>query len=78
MYTITLTSGPHLQAVYKISREGEDDRLDNCGVGNRKLLFHGSSTSNLISILSRGLLVAPSEAPTTGYAWGKVCITDEG
>ena len=37
----------------------------------RKLLWHGSRTSNFGSILSKGLKIAPPEAPVTGYMFGK-------
>lgn len=40
-------------------------------LGNRRLLWHGSRTSNFISILSQGLRVAPPEAPVSGYMFGK-------
>lgn len=39
----------------------------------RRLLWHGSRMSNWYGILSRGLLIAPPEAPSTGYMFGKVC-----
>lgn len=38
---------------------------------NRKLLWHGSRTTNFVGILSEGLRIAPPEAPTTGYMFGK-------
>jgi len=56
-------------AIYKISREGEAERFKD--LGNRRLLWHGSRTSNFISILSQGLRVAPPEAPVSGYMFGK-------
>ena len=31
------------------------------------LLWHGSRLTNTVGILSRGLRIAPPEAPTTGY-----------
>jgi poly [ADP-ribose] polymerase len=40
-------------------------------VPNHLLLYHGSSITNFIGILSEGLRIAPKEAPTTGYAFGK-------
>jgi len=64
-----------IEAIFRLCREGESDRLLSCGVDlNHRLLFHGSSSSNLISILSRGLLIAPPEAPASGYLFGKVCV----
>jgi poly [ADP-ribose] polymerase len=48
------------------------DRGDvNLEVGNRKFLFHGSRLTNWVSILSKGLRIAPPEAPVTGYMFGK-------
>jgi poly [ADP-ribose] polymerase len=38
---------------------------------NRKLLWHGSRTTNYVGILSQGLRIAPPEAPVTGYMFGK-------
>ncbi len=40
-------------------------------LGNVQELFHGTSTSNLVGILSRGLLMAPRNAPCTGAMFGK-------
>ena len=41
------------------------------GVPPTRLLWHGTRTSNLVGILSQGLRVAPPEAPTVGYMFGK-------
>mmetsp|Transcript_16327 Transcript_16327/g.13999 ORF Transcript_16327/g.13999 Transcript_16327/m.13999 type:complete len:166 (+) Transcript_16327:8339-8836(+) len=38
---------------------------------NRMYLWHGSKISNYMGILSEGLRIAPPEAPTTGYMFGK-------
>ena len=62
-----------VEAIFRVSRHDEEKRLQACELNNHMLLFHGSSTSNLISILKQGLKVAPPEAPTTGYSFGKVC-----
>ena len=40
-------------------------------LGNRKLLWHGSGMSNYLGIMSQGLRIAPPEAPSTGYMFGK-------
>ena len=61
-----------VEAIFRLARSDEEKRLQSCELNNHMLLFHGSSTSNLISILKQGLKVAPSEAPTTGYLFGKV------
>jgi poly [ADP-ribose] polymerase len=38
---------------------------------NTQLLWHGSRVSNYVGILSQGLRIAPPEAPSTGYMFGK-------
>ena len=40
-------------------------------VGNLQGLFHGTKNCNMVGILSRGLLIAPKNAPVTGYMFGK-------
>ncbi|CAH8629513.1 unnamed protein product [Schistosoma curassoni] len=39
--------------------------------GNRMLLWHGSRLTNWVGILGRGLQIAPPEAPSSGYMFGK-------
>ena len=39
--------------------------------GNVQELFHGTKNCNMVGILSRGLLIAPKNAPVTGYMFGK-------
>ena len=55
---------------FKIEREGEAAKFDK-KIGNRQLLWHGSRFSNFAGILSQGLRIAPPEAPSTGYLFGK-------
>jgi len=44
---------------------------------NHQLLWHGSRVSNFVGILKNGLKIAPPEAPTTGYLFGKgIYLTD--
>lgn len=38
---------------------------------NRRLLWHGSRSTNFGGILSQGLRIAPPEAPVNGYMFGK-------
>jgi len=64
-----------VEAIFRVARHDEEKRLQACELNNHMLLFHGSSTSNLISILKQGLKVAPPEAPPTGYAFGKGIYT---
>jgi poly [ADP-ribose] polymerase len=40
-------------------------------LGNKRLLWHGSRLTNYVGILSKGLKIAPLEAPSTGYMFGK-------
>ncbi|KAK5742078.1 hypothetical protein LTR17_003586 [Elasticomyces elasticus] len=65
-----------LQDIFRIQREGEDDRFEQSKYSsikdkNRRLLWHGSRTTNYGGILSQGLRIAPPEAPVNGYAFGK-------
>ncbi|KAF8791036.1 Poly [ADP-ribose] polymerase 2 like protein [Argiope bruennichi] len=39
--------------------------------GNNLLLWHGSRITNWVGILKNGLKIAPTEAPSTGNAFGK-------
>ncbi|KAH9523062.1 hypothetical protein Btru_065649 [Bulinus truncatus] len=61
----------NINRIFKISREGEDAKLAALNLPNHQLLWHGSSMSNFISILSRGLLVTPPEVPWTGHLFGE-------
>ncbi|CAG0894677.1 unnamed protein product [Cyprideis torosa] len=55
--------------MFRVEREGEEQRFKDCG--NRMLLWHGSRISNWAGILYQGLRVAPEEAPSTGFMFGK-------
>lgn len=58
--------------IFKIRRKGESSRFEPFKkLDNRKLLWHGSRTTNYAGILSQGLRIAPPEAPVTGYMFGK-------
>ena len=61
-----------IEEIFKISRKGESKRFKPFkALPNRKLLWHGSRTTNFAGILSQGLRIAPPEAPVTGYMFGK-------
>ncbi|XP_050310535.1 poly [ADP-ribose] polymerase [Anthonomus grandis grandis] len=61
-----------VQDVFVVRREGEERRYKPFKkMHNRKLLWHGSRTTNFAGILSQGLRIAPPEAPVTGYMFGK-------
>jgi len=48
-----------------------DDGKEACDIPNKRLLFHGSRNENIVGILKHGLLIAPPEAPHSGFAFGK-------
>ena len=54
---------------YEIKRDGEKEKFKD--LGNKKLLWHGSRITNFVGILSQGLRIAPPEAPSSGYLYGK-------
>nr|XP_025888138.1 poly [ADP-ribose] polymerase 2 isoform X2 [Solanum lycopersicum] len=58
--------------VFRASRNGENERFQKFSdTSNRMLLWHGSRLTNWAGILSQGLRIAPPEAPSTGYMFGK-------
>lgn len=62
----------HLEEVFKINRHGEYDKYKKFqSLHNKQLLWHGSRITNFAGILSQGLRIAPPEAPSTGYMFGK-------
>lgn len=63
--------GSRVNAVYKVSRPGEAETMSSRLLGNHRLLWHGSSMANIVSILARGLLVAPFDVPLTGHLFGE-------
>ena len=54
---------------YELNRKGERNKFKD--YGNKKLLWHGSRITNFVGILSQGLRIEPSEAPSSGYLYGK-------
>ncbi len=59
-----------LMEAFELQRESENEKFKK-DIGNRRLLWHGSRMSNYVGILSQGLRIAPPEAPSTGYMFGK-------
>lgn len=62
--------------IFSIEREGEEDRFKTSTYAkaqnsDRRLLWHGSRSTNYGGILSQGLRIAPPEAPVNGYMFGK-------
>jgi poly [ADP-ribose] polymerase len=61
-----------IEDVFKLNRQGEEEKYKKYScLENRKLLWHGSRLTNYVGILSQGLRIAPPEAPSTGYMFGK-------
>ncbi|XP_014776883.1 poly [ADP-ribose] polymerase 2 isoform X1 [Octopus bimaculoides] len=58
-----------LMEVYSCTKMAEHNQFVD--YGNRMLLWHGSRLTNWVGILSRGLRIAPPEAPVTGDMFGK-------
>lgn len=81
-YLISTSGATHflkydVKEIFRISRNGEHDRFEGAKAlegkveSSRKLLWHGSRTTNFGGILSQGLRIAPPEAPKNGYMFGK-------
>jgi hypothetical protein len=61
-----------IKDMFEVEREGEAKRFEpQKPLGNRRMLWHGSRTSNFGGILQQGMRIAPPEAPKTGYRFGK-------
>lgn len=65
-----------VEDIFRITRSEEVERWDAANFdtipnSNRKLLWHGSRTTNYSGILSQGLRIAPPEAPVSGYMFDK-------
>lgn len=63
-----------VDTIFRIERQGEVQRFKN-EFGDlpqdRRLLWHGSRCTNFAGILGQGLRIAPPEAPSSGYMFGK-------
>lgn len=57
--------------VFQLKRKREDVRSRKYKNLERQMLWHGSKLINFVSILTKGLRVAPKDAPSTGYMFGK-------
>jgi poly [ADP-ribose] polymerase len=61
-----------VSGIFKVQRKGEAEMIQAFKeIPNHYLLFHGSTMSNFIGIMKQGLRIAPPEAPTTGFMFGK-------
>jgi len=65
-----------VEEIFRVHRAVEEDRWradgwDKLPSSDRRLLWHGSRTTNFPGILSQGLRIAPPEAPVNGYMFDK-------
>lgn len=65
-----------VEEIFRVHRAVEEDRWradgwDKLPNSDRRLLWHGSRTTNFPGILSQGLRIAPPEAPVNGYMFDK-------
>lgn len=56
--------------IFTLSRPEEQSKF-MWDLKDRRLLWHGSRLTNYVGILSEGLKIAPYQAPSTGYMFGK-------
>ena len=64
--------GLEIKNVFRLQRKGEAEQMAaHKDLPNHFLLFHGSKIFNFMGILAQGLRIAPPEAPSTGYMFGK-------
>ncbi|KAL5289012.1 PARP1.2 family protein [Megaselia abdita] len=59
-----------VQEVFKVTKDSHKEKYKNY-LHNKRLIWHGSRVTNFAGILSQGLRIAPPEAPSTGYMFGK-------
>lgn len=67
--------GSRVNAIYKVSRPGEAETMTTRRLDNHRLLWHGTSMANVVSILARGLQIAPADVPITGHLFGQVWLS---
>lgn len=79
-YLLQTCGGTHslkykVEDIFRIERQGELERFNKSPyskvASDRRLLWHGSRTTNYGGILSQGLRIAPPEAPVSGYMFDK-------
>lgn len=73
-----------VKAIFKVERMGEQERFDQARLPsgeakmlNRYLLWHGTRTENVLSILCKGLIKAPIGSAHNGCRFGRgIYLTD--
>lgn len=61
----------NIEAIYKLTRRNEERRMAALNLDNHKLLWHGTKSGNLLSILKEGLQKSSSEVTSTGIILGE-------
>lgn len=65
-------------SILDVELSADRGRYNQCSIDNEAELFHGSRNCNTTGILRRGLLIAPPEAPVSGYMFDKaVYLADQ-
>ncbi|CAF3800452.1 unnamed protein product [Rotaria sp. Silwood1] len=67
--------GTKVEQIFKFARPNDDERRFQRNLDNHYLLWHGTNICNSIGILTRGLLIAPLCAKSTGSIFGKGIYT---
>lgn len=79
LYNSEGASDTRIEGIFKLARPQEDKghckALPAARNANRRLLWHGSKASNLMSIFMKGLLIDAPFAPVTGRSWGNGLYT---
>ncbi|CAG9315884.1 unnamed protein product [Blepharisma stoltei] len=58
--------------LFQVNRRGEAEKIEKFkNIEQRKLLWHGTGSANIIGILTQGLRIAPPEVPNMGWMFGK-------
>ena len=71
-------SSAHVKRIFKFERPGEQERFERVKLSsktpklkNRVLLWHGTNSENMISIMFKGLLKAHYESKLSGQRYGR-------
>ena len=70
-YINNSSKGTKIKNLFGVIRKGESEKISKLNLNNHFLLFHGTKIFNYLGIFSNGLKIAPPEAPSTGYLFGK-------
>ena len=64
-----------IAGIYRINRPAERNNFEECGIKhNRQMLWHGTHTAHMISILKHGLKMDARNARQTGSSLGNVSL----